>query len=52
MPRPKGSKNKNTKKAVADFTAQIEERKAAKADLENEQATIVYGNLKIGQLAH
>ena len=41
MPRPKGNKNKNTKKSVVDFTAQIEERKAAKADLENEQETIL-----------
>ena len=44
MPRPKGSKNKKSKKAVVDFTAQIEERKAAKADLENEQATILSVN--------
>ena len=41
MPRPKGSKNKKSAKAVIDFTAQIEDRKAAKADLENEQATIL-----------
>ena len=41
MPRPKGSKNRKSKAAVVDFSAQIEERKAAKADLENEQATIL-----------
>ena len=41
MPRPKGSTNKKSKKAAVDFTAQIAERKAAKADLENEQATIL-----------
>ena len=41
MPRPKGSKNKKSTKAAIDFTAQIEDRKAARADLENEQATIL-----------
>ena len=48
MPRPKGSKNKKSTKAVADYSAQIEERKAAKADLENEQATIL-GVIKSNQ---
>lgn len=48
MPRPKGSKNKKSTKPVADYSAQIEERKAAKADLENEQATIL-GVIKSNQ---
>ena len=41
MPRPKGSKNKKTMAKAINFEAQIEERKVAKADLENEQATIL-----------
>ena len=48
MPRPKGSKNKKSTKAVSDFTVQIEERKAAKADLEKEQETIL-GVIKSNQ---
>ena len=48
MPRPKGSKNRKSTKPVADYSAQIEERKAAKADLENEQATIL-GVIKSNQ---
>ena len=39
MARPKGSKNKQVK--VVDFDARIAERKAAKADLEMEQETIL-----------
>lgn len=48
MARPKGSKNKKRVPAVGDYTAQIEEQKAAKADLENEQATIL-GVIKSNQ---
>lgn len=41
MPRPKGSKNKKTIAKNVDIAAQLEEKKAAKADLENEQTTIL-----------
>ena len=41
MSRPKGSKNKKTLAKNADIEAQLVERKAVKADLEKEQATIL-----------
>ena len=40
MPRPKGSKNKKSTKNV-DFDAQIAVKRSAKAELEEEQATIL-----------
>lgn len=41
MPRPKGSKNKKTAAKALDFEAQIAEKSAAKAALEEQQTAIL-----------